>query len=324
MKMGIIVRIKLWKGVLTMLQTVISTLFQVIVPLSIPVIAGALLGYYRKLDTGPLSILYLYFLTPAIILETLYTARISTEDVYATISFSLLNLALLWAVATVLAKLLKLRSPEAAGLTLISTFTNSVNYGLPLVLLAFGRAGLDTASVYVIGQMIIVNTVGVYFAARSEFSVKNALRSVFKLPAIYAALVAMLLRVFDLVIPEGIHTGIAMVAGAYPPVVLAILGAQMVKVGQSEWNRGMQSAFWAGMSVRMLLSPIIACLVLYVLQIDGTLFTVLLILASMPVAVNAVVLAERFNASPKLVSKCILWTTLASFIILPFLVAGTQ
>lgn len=87
-------------------------------------------------------------------------------------------------------RLLKLDAPEAAGLTLISALTNSANYGLPLVLLAFGQLGLDKASLYVITQMIIVNTVGVYFAARSQFSVKSAIRSVFALPAIYAAAVA--------------------------------------------------------------------------------------------------------------------------------------
>jgi predicted permease len=46
----------------------------------------------------------------------------------------------------------------------------------------------------------------------------------------------------------------------------------------------------------------------------------LFILAGMPVAVNAVILAEKFNASPKFVSKCILWTTLISFIVLPFMI----
>lgn len=40
----------------------------------------------------------------------------------------------------------------------------------------------------------------------------------------------------------------------------------------------------------------------------------------MPVAVNAVILAEEFDASASIVSKCILWTTLGSFIVLPFLI----
>ncbi|MCZ8515213.1 AEC family transporter [Paenibacillus filicis] len=304
-----------------MIQTVFSTLFQVVVPLSIPVIVGALLKRYRNLDTKALTMLYLYFLSPAIILETLTTAEISYDDVYMTIAFCLLNLLLLWIAAQASGKILKLPSPETAGLTLISCLTNSVNYGLPLVLLAFGKLGLDKASVYVVIQMIIVNTIGVYFAARSQFSVKNALKSVFSLPAIYTAILAVLLRTFNLHLPVGVQTGVAMVAGAYSPVVLTILGAQMVGVNNAELEQKVQTGFWMGVTIRLLVSPLIACFGLYLLNIKGILYSVLFILSSMPVAVNAVVLAERFDASPKLVSKCILWTTLASFIILPVLIA---
>ena len=303
-----------------MIQNVLLTLYQVIVPLSLPVLVGALLGRFKKLDTKPLMTLYLYFLTPALILNTLATAEISFDDIYKTLSFSLLNLCFLWVIANILGKILKIAPSEVSGLTLVSTFTNSVNYGLPLVLLAFGQIGLDKASVYVIGQMIIVNTVGVYFAARSQFSVKNAVKSVFSLPAIYAALLALVLRLINLPMPVEVAKGVAMVAGAYSPVVLTILGTQMVKVSSIPSERKERSTFWTGMIVRLVLAPLVACFGLTILHIDGILFSVLLILASMPVAVNAVVLAERFNASPAVVSKCILWTTLASFIVLPLLI----
>ncbi|CAM4411086.1 AEC family transporter [Paenibacillus typhae] len=305
-----------------MIQQVLSTLVEVIVPLAIPVTAGALLARYKNLDTKPLLTLYLYFLTPAIILDTLANAEISFGDVYQTIAFALLNLLLLWVVSLVLGRLLKLAPPEAAGLTLISTFTNSVNYGLPLVLLAFGQLGLDKASVYVIVQMVIVNTIGVYFAARSQFNVKSAVKSVFALPAVYAALLALLLRGLGLQLPQELASGVSMVAGAYSPVVLAILGAQMVRVQAGHTERNVQMAFWTGLSVRLLLSPLIALLVLLLLNISGTLFSVLLVLASMPVAVNSVVLAERFGSSPSLVSRCIVWTTLASFLVLPVLITA--
>ncbi len=304
-----------------MIDKVLSTLVEVIVPLSIPVISGALLGRYKNLDTKPLLTLYLYFLSPAIILDTLATAEISFDDVYKTLAFSLLNLLVLWALAKLIGRVLKLAPAEAAGLTLVSTFTNSVNYGLPLVLLAFGQLGLDKASVYVIAQMVIVNTVGVYFAARSQFSAGSAVRSVFSLPAIYAAILALLLRALGLHMPQEVASGVSMVAGAYSPVVLAILGVQMVRVRTAQAARNVQLAFWTGMSVRLLLAPLTAALLLFLLNISGTLFAVLLILASMPVAVNSVVLAERFGSSPALVSRCILWTTLASFLMLPLLIS---
>jgi malate permease and related proteins len=304
-----------------MIQSVLSTLFQVIVPLSIPVIIGALLVRYKNLETKHLLTLVLYYLTPAMIFKNLITAQISFEDVYKTVAFCIINLIVLRLIASMLGKTLKLSASETAGLTLISTLTNCVNYGLPLILLAFGELGLDRASVFVIVQIIIVNTVGVYFAARSNFSGKNAVKSVFSLPAIYAAALAMLLRAFNLHLPAGIEKSIVMISEAYSPIVLAILGAQMAGVKNSELEPGVHKAFWSGMAVRLLVSPLVACIILFILNIKGILFSVIIILSTMPVAVNSVILAEKFDAAAKVVSKCILWTTLASFITLPIFIA---
>lgn len=305
---------------LHMMQTVFSILFHAMVPLSIPVIAGALLARFKKLEIKPLLTLYLYFLTPAIIFNTLRTAKVSFDDIYLTLAFSILNLLLLWATANIIGKILKLPSSENAGLTLVSLFTNSVNYGLPLILLVLGHLGLDKASVYVVIQMIIVNTLGVYFAARSQFSVKNAIKSVFSLPAIYAALFAILIRFLHIPLPLGIVKGVSMIAEAYSPIVLTILGAQMMNVKKQILEQNVKSAFWAGLFIRLFLSPLVALFCLFVLNIEGILYSVLFILACMPVAVNAAILAERFNASSKFVSKSVLWTTLASFIVLPILI----
>ncbi|KAA9026946.1 AEC family transporter [Niallia endozanthoxylica] len=303
-----------------MIQNVFSTLFQVLVPLALPVIAGALLSKYKQLDIKPLLVLVLYYFTPVVIFDTLINAEVSHQDVYQTFAFSLLNLLLLWGAANGLGKLLRLSQNDIAGLTLISAFTNCVNYGIPLILLAFGQLGLDKASVFIVLQMIIVNTVGIYFAARSHFTIKNAIKSVFSLPAIYAAVLAFLLRIFDIPIPSGIASGFSMIADAYSPIVLAILGAQMMNVKTEKLDRKTHTAYWTGMGMRMLIAPIIALICLYILKIDGLLFSVLLILACMPVAVNAGILASKFDASPKIVTKSILWTTLLSFIVLPFLI----
>ncbi len=303
-----------------MIQNVFSTLFQVIVPLAIPVIAGVLLVRFKGFETKQLLTVILYFMFPCMVFNTLFNAQVSFVDLYKTALFSLLNMILLWAAAKIAGKILRLPAQKAAGLTLVSTLTNSINYGLPLVLLAFGQAGLEKASIYVITQIILVNTAGVFFAARSNFSIKKAIKSIFSYPAVYAAILAVILRALSLNMPTEIGTGIDMVAKSYSPVVLVILGAQMAGVKKSRLDRDSQKAFWSGMAIRMLLSPLIACVVLYMLGVSGTLFSVLFILASMPVAVNAVIFAEEFDASASIVSKCILWTTLGSFIVLPFLI----
>ena len=211
-------------------QAVLTTLYQVFVPISLPVIAGWLLRKFQNLDTKPLLTLTLYFLSPALIFNVLTKSHITSGVIMQTLAFCILNLLFLWLVANGWGRLLKMSSPDLAGLTLVSTFTNSVNYGLPLYCLAFGQAGMNYASVYVIIQMIIVNVVGVYFAARSHFSITEAIKSVFKLPTIYAAIAAVLVQEIHIPVPTGIDKGISFIAASYSPLVLCILGAQMANV----------------------------------------------------------------------------------------------
>ncbi len=308
-----------------MLAAFVHTIYQVFLPISLPVIGGALIKRFKKIETKPLSTLSLYLLSPALIFETLMHAEISYGDVTQTVLFTVMNMLLLWGIAAGLGKLLFLPAAERAGLTLVALFTNCVNYGLPLVLLAFGQAGMDKASVYVILQILIVNTIGVYFAARSHFSMKQAVLSIFKLPSVYAAALAVILRSGSLTLPQSLEEGVSLVSGAYSSVALFILGALMVSVNtgagtKAAYSAPLQKAFFAGMSLRLVISPLASVLLLLALGVQGTLFNVILILSSMPAAVNAVILAEQFDAAPRVVTRCILWTTLASFILLPLMV----
>jgi len=304
-----------------MIQTVLTTIYHVSLPLSLPVLGGWLLKKYQKLDTKPLLTLSLYLLSPALIFNALMKAEISTKNIFEIAGFSFSMFMLLWIIAYVTGLITKISTAESAGLTLISMFSNSVNYGLPLILLVFGQIGLDYASVFVIIQMIIINTVGVFIAARSHFSVRNAILSVFKLPAIYAAVLAFVFQIANLQVPEGIDTGISLIANSYAPLVLSILGAQMASVENAVLTKDERKAFWSGLGVRFLLVPLLAFFVLSLFKIEGILFSVLFLLTSIPAAaVNAAILAEKFEASPKVVSKCILWTTLSSFVLVPILI----
>jgi len=303
-----------------LIQEILSTLGSVSVPILIPVVGGVLLARFRQLNTGPLLTVVLYILTPAIIFTNLVSAEITAEDLVSVSLFTVSNLMFLWLTAKLLSRALRLSEPESAGLTLVSTISNSVNYGLPLVLFAFGQAGLEKATVYVVLMIIIVNTFGIYLAARSHFSARDAVKSVFSLPAIYAVLAALIVRWTGIQLPEGIDTGISLLAAAYSPIVLIVLGTQMMRIEPSAISSEGKRSFWTGMAVRTLLAPLVAILICFILGIDGLLRAVLVVEASMPVAVTAVILADRFHAAVRTVSLSILWSTLLSFLILPVLI----
>jgi predicted permease len=106
---------------------------------------------------------------------------------------------------------------------------------------------------YVIIQMIIVNLVGVYFAARSHFSITRAIKSVFMLPMIYAAIAAVVFQLTNLQVPVSIDKGISLLSTSYCPLVLCILGAQMANVQKTDYDQRHLKAFWSGLSIRLFL-----------------------------------------------------------------------
>ena len=80
---------------------------------------------------------------------------------------------------------------------LASAFMNSGNYGIPVVLMLFGEAGVDYAIVLMVNQSLLVSTIGIYIAAKGSpqgNGMKEALRSVFRMPMLYGAILGFFFK----------------------------------------------------------------------------------------------------------------------------------
>ncbi|GAY75251.1 hypothetical protein NBRC111894_805 [Sporolactobacillus inulinus] len=77
-------------------------------------------------------------------------------------AFSLIMTAVLWLLAVVAAKWMHLSEGSKRALTLTLVFSNANNYGLPVLLLAFGQSGFHLApfmsSVRLFSSMFLVAT----------------------------------------------------------------------------------------------------------------------------------------------------------------------
>ncbi|MCO7176544.1 AEC family transporter [Sporolactobacillus kofuensis] len=287
------------------------------VPILIICICGALLQRKRPVDTKLLADISLYILAPALILSALSESHFTGRNVFHIFAFSIIMTAVLWLVAILTSKILKLPERSTRALTLTTVFSNANNYGLPVLLLAFGHPGFSLGAVYVIGQIILMNLLGMYIASRSEMSGKQSLTHILKSPIIYACLVGVLLTLTHLRLPSGIFTAVQMLGTAYPVLVLLILG---IKLANTKFSGIHRPEVWIGVSLRLIIVPILAKAVLFVLGIDGMLATVLLVEICMPAAINSVMLLEKFNGDSELASLIVTITTILSFIYLPLLI----
>lgn len=293
-------------------------LLTITLPILIVCLCGAVIQQKRPIQSKTLADVSLYVLSPALILTALTESNITGSDVMHVLWFTIIMTVLSWVIGTVVGKLAQFPAQTAQALVLTTLFSNCNNYGLPLLLMAFGKSGFTLGSTYVVGQIISVNVLGMYIASRSNGNAKQALLQVAKSPLIYAAFVGAVLYILGLRLPNGIDSAAKLLGDAYPAIVLLILGVQLRKTNLRGLKR---KDIWIGVVLRILVIPLLAKLVIFILGIHGLLASVLFIEISMPAAINTIVLVERYDGDSQFVSLVVSVTTLLSFLYLPLLIA---
>ncbi|NEU30034.1 AEC family transporter [bacterium LRH843] len=290
---------------------------EVIFPVVLVFIVGFMIQKRLKVDIKAISTLVVYVFIPCLVFRTLSTTVFDTQYMYV-IGFAVLQLVFTVAIVKVYVKMRKLPSNVESGLILSTAFMNAGNFGVPIILFAYGTTGFDYAISFFVLSQILLNSIGLYYAARGAMSIKHAFQAVFKLPMIYAVIFALLLKGLNVQLPENIFTMISFIGDAGIPCVMVILGMQLAQIEVRNFK-------WELLSfatiVRLFIAPIIAFGITQILTIDPLLQKVLIVIAALPTASSATIFAIQFDSDAELVSGATLLTTIISFITVAALIS---
>ena len=267
-------------------------------------------------DIKSISTAALYLMSPFLAFRTFYSNPL-TWDYFYIILFSLLLSFILFVIIWIIAKVMKATRSERSAMILGGVFMNSGNYGAPVVLFALGSIGFDYAVIMMVFQSLLMNSFGIFFASiggSEKATWRDALQRVVRMPLIYAAILGLLLQVFQLTLPFSLMEGISLIADASIPTVMLVLGMQLAVMARKKVNYRYVTAVSV---IRMIASPVIAMLILLFLPVNDLLKAVLIIQAAMPAAANTTIFALQFNTEPDLVSFTTFFTTLASIVTIP-------
>ncbi|MBM7837484.1 putative permease [Alkalihalobacillus xiaoxiensis] len=290
--------------------------YQVVLPVFLVFTAGFVVQRALMLDIRSISSIAIYIMTPCLVFRTFYLSPLDSDYLYMVVFALLLMFALIY-LTKVYTKLRKIRVNEESGLILSTAFMNVGNYGTPIILFAYGQLAFELAVSFMVLQSIIMNVFGVYYAAKGKAPVSGAILAVFKMPATYATVIALLFNVFDIPVPSNLFLTIDMIAEAAIPTVMLILGMQLAMI---QWKGFQWERISVALVIRMILSPILAYLILLFLPVDDLLRNVLIVSAAMPSAATIVMYAVKFDAEPRLVSTITLMTTLFSLGSITFII----
>ncbi len=269
------------------------------------------------MDIKAISTLVVYIFMPCLAFRTLMTTEFNLDYAYM-IGFAVCLVILTIITVKIYTKIRKLPAKVESGLILSTAFMNAGNYGSPIILFAYGQTAFDYAITYFVFSSILLNSIGLFYAARGGMSVKLALKAIFSLPMIYAVMLAALLKMFNLSLPENMFTMISFIANASIPCVMVTLGMQLSQIRLKQIQFEYISVATV---IRLFIAPLFAFVLTQFFITDPLMEKVLILIAALPTATAATIFAVQFDSEPELVSGATLFTTLISLVTIAVLIA---
>lgn len=285
-----------------------STFANNILPILLLGGAGFALGKLLDINARSLGRVVFYVFSPVLIFDLLLQNRLKIDEAIGVILLTICVVASMGIITFLLGTLFKLDRPTLTSILITTMFANTGNYGLPLVSFAFGEQALSYAGIYFATTTLLFYTLGVLIASLGHMNLKEAALGLFRIPTLYAVILAILINAYGLQIPGPVERAVELAAGGTIPLMLILLGVELTRVQLSGSVRAMQLS----VSLRLLIAPLVAMLLTGLFGIGGAARQGSVTQASMPSMVSATVLATEYQLDSKLVTAVIFISTLLS------------
>ena len=292
----------------------LDILFNITLPIFVLVGVGVIFDKAFDVDLRTLTRLLFYVFSPAIVFSTLVESSLSLSELASIGLYEVLHALVMFAVGFGLFSVKPFRDRRTI-LTMGGVFTNSGNYGFPLMLLAFGDYGLSVVAVVLITQAILLNSFGLLFLLGDSSTVKQSVKEMLKIPVTYALILGLIVRGIGLELPTLISVPLEHFTTGFIALALVTLGVQLNRseiVGDILPMTGI-------VGVRLMISPLVSAGLTLLLGFPADLTAVLIVARGLPAAVNVFILANEFKRNPSFASRMVFWTTLLTAISLPVL-----
>lgn len=289
-----------------------------------------LVGFFitKKMDISIqtrkfLSFTVINFALPAVIANSIFQTPLDREmwNNFAVIYiFGLILSSIGMAAGYFAAKSMGYDSSSRRQLAILAGCGNTGFIGIPVAYMIFGSTIGVYAAIYDASTMTLVFTVGVLLLKGERFSFKQ-LHSLVNAPFI-TLFVSLLIVSTGVEIPMYFTELAATLAGISAPLAMIYLGLLIPTIPSSSY-KAVRDAYkrfiGAAVFIKVLLLPAMAFTALLFLPIEGELAYIIVIQASMPTFILAIVLFERYlgDGSQNLGITAILLSSLLSLLVLP-------
>ncbi|SMC90074.1 AEC family transporter [Sporomusa malonica] len=304
-----------------------------IIPIFLLISLGFLLSKKFDLHIFSLSKLLFYLFVPSFIFVNLYTTELKL-DMLKVLLCGVLLLITNDMIARIIAKARKYDVGLTNAFKNSIMFNNSGNIGVSLITLIFGSAPfvIDGKTPYLneaitaqimilILQNISVNTLGFYNAGRANGSMKDSIKTILTMPAIYVIPLVLIFKSMQIDITAiPVWPTLEYLKNGLVPMALITLGVQLSKTNFDLKNVDIHLSVFT----KLIISPLLALIYIQLLGLTGVVAQAVFIAHAVPTAVNTALIAVECDSCPDFASQAVMLSTLFSAITLTLVIYAAQ
>ncbi|MEJ2440889.1 MAG: AEC family transporter [Gammaproteobacteria bacterium] len=262
-----------------------------------------------------------YLLLPALVLSVLWRTDIGLSS-FRIAGIAALGVLLGIGLALVTCRVCRNRRPETGAIILAIAFPNATYLGLPVLEATFGpQQVMWSRSIAIQYDLFactpLLFTLGILIASRfgsSEQVKRSWYQDLVKIPALWAALVALILNLSNVAMPEIVKGFLSLLDRGVAPLMLFSIGLSL------HWSRERWQTLPALIPVvvySLFLIPLVVYYAAGLVGMTGELHAAVVMEAAMPSMVFGIVLCDRFNLDSALYAAAVTLTTALSIVTLP-------
>ena len=286
---------------------------------------SARMAWLKLASIADLSKVVFYLFMPALLFRTMANAHLEQLDLAPIAAY-------FSATLMVFAAVLWWRGASVASATwaLGAVFSNTVMIGIPLVSLAFGPNGLVTLLTVVAVHAMVLLTVGTIAAelslqAANPSQNTSLLRAVLKAarqavvhPVPIPIFCGLLFAQTGWVLPEVVDQPMRLLASAFGPVALIMLGATTFYQG----GKSQMVQVIPILAIKLLLLPLAVGISAWAYGLAPMALAVLVMCAALPAGANVFIFSQRYGQSQDLVATGVTLGTAVCMLTLPMVMGS--
>ncbi|MDD3182540.1 MAG: AEC family transporter [Alphaproteobacteria bacterium] len=263
-----------------------------------------------------LAQIQIYLISPVIVLTNMMKLDYSADLLMMPLILGTLCLSISF-VTNYVAN--KAGSDYAPLLAQASGAANLGYLGIPVAAILFPDHFIPVYILTLVGGLIYESSVGYYWIARGKYTPLDAVKSLFRIPLIYALALGLFLNALGLVIPQMWEGVVRDFMGAY-----IVLGALIVGLGLAQ-NKKLTLNFkvlGTMLGIKFLVWPVAVIALLALLRLTpfappAQYEPIFMLMSVLPLAANTAALASLLNVHPDEAATAVALSTVLSLAIIP-------